>query len=95
MAQIQPISTWYQGEQHQANIFSLYSTGDNLIDAASFQYQLIELIVISPDQQNSQTLITGSLSINGIDYANWNAATDANAWIYDWAATQLNLVLIP
>jgi len=95
MAQIQPISTWFQGSTRQANVFSLYSTGDNLIDSATFQYQLIELIIISPDEQNSQTLITGQLAINGADYAQWDAEIDANDWIYQWAADQLNLVLIP
>ena len=95
MAQIQPISTWFQGAEHQANVFSLYSTGDNLIDSATFQYQLIELIVISPEEQTSQTLIMGQLSINGEDYSQWDAEVDANQWIYNWAASQLNLVLIP
>jgi hypothetical protein len=95
MANIQPISTWYQGETRQANVFSLYSTGDNLVDAATFIYQLIEQIVISPEDIKSQTLITGQLSINGEDYSQWDAEIDANAWIYTWAADQLNLILIP
>jgi hypothetical protein len=95
MANIQPITTWYQGAEHEANVFSLYSTGDNLLDSASFQYQLIELIVISPEEQKSQTLISGQLLINGADYAQWDAEIDANAWIYQWAADQLNLVLLP
>lgn len=94
MANIQPIQTWYQGAEHQANVFSLYSTGDNLIDAATFQYQLIEEIIISPEEQSSQTLITGQLAINGADYAEWDAEVDANAWIYNWAAGQLNLTII-
>jgi hypothetical protein len=94
MANIQPISTWYQGAEHQANVFTLYSTGDNLIDAATFQYQLIELIVVSPEEQTSQTLITGELVINGTAYAQWDAEVDANAWIYNWAAGQLNLTII-
>jgi len=94
MAQIQPITTWFQGAEHQANVFTLYSTGDNLIDAATFQYQLIELIVVSPEEQTSQTLITGELVINGTAYAEWDAEVDANAWIYNWAADQLNLTII-
>jgi hypothetical protein len=94
MANIQPISTWYQGAEHQANVFSLYSTGDNLIDSATFQYQLIEEIVISPEDIKSQTLIVGQLAINGADYAQWDMETDANAWIYNWAAGQLNLTII-
>jgi hypothetical protein len=94
MANIQPITTWYQGSEHQANVFSLYSTGDNLIDSATFQYQLIEEIVISPEEIKSQTLITGQLAINGADYAQWDMEVDANAWIYNWAADQLGLVII-
>jgi len=94
MAQIQPISTWYQGATHQANVFSLYSTGDNLIDSATFQYQLIELIVISPDEQSSQTLISGQLAINGVEYAQWDAEIDANEWIYQWAADKLGLTIV-
>jgi hypothetical protein len=94
MANIQPITTWYQGAEHQANVFSLYSTGDNLIDSATFQYQLIEQIIISPEEIKSQTLIIGQLAINGADYAQWDMEPDANAWIYNWAADQLGLVII-
>jgi len=94
MANIQPVSTWYQGAQHEANVFTLYSTGDNLIDSATFQYQLIQEIIISPEEQTSQTLLIGQLSINGADYAQWDAEVDANAWIYNWAANQLNLTII-
>jgi hypothetical protein len=94
MANIQPVQTWYKGAEQEANVFSLYSTGDNLINSASFQYQLIQEIVISPEDIRSQTLITGELSINGDDYAQWDAEVDANAWIYQWAADQLNLTII-
>jgi hypothetical protein len=95
MAQIQPVSTWYQGTTRQASVFNLYCSGDNLIDSATFQYQLIELIIINPDEQTSQTLVTGQIAINGAEYAQWDAEIDANAWIYQWAANELNLVLIP
>jgi hypothetical protein len=94
MAQIQPIATWYQGEEREANVFSLYNSGNNLIDTASFTYQLIELIGTIPEEQTSQTLITGDLTINGSDYNDWLAQTDPNTWIYNWAAEQLNLILI-
>ncbi len=94
MAQIQPVSTWYQGATREANVFSLYNSGNNLIDSATFSYQLIELIIISPEEQTSQTLISGELSINGIDYANWTASIDANEWIYNWAANKLGLTII-
>jgi hypothetical protein len=94
MAQIQPITTWFQGATHQANIFTLYSQGDNLIDSASFKYQLIELIIISPDEQNSQTLVSGEISINGQDYIDWDSSVSANEWIYNWAAEKLDLTIV-
>lgn len=94
MANIQPITTWFQGSERQANVFSLYSTGDNLIDSATFQYQLIEEIVISPEEIKSQILIISVLTISGADYAQWDMEPDANAWIYNWAADQLGLVII-
>jgi len=93
MAQIQPVSTWYQGEIRQASVFNLYCSGDNLIDSATFKYQLIELIVVSPEEQTSQTLITGELSINGVEYAEWDVSADANEWIYQWAANKLGLII--
>jgi hypothetical protein len=95
MANIQPVSIWYQGHTRSANVFNLYSDGDNLVNTASFQYQLIELIIISPEEQMSQTLIIGQLSITGQDYIDWDSSTSANDWIYNWAAQKLNLVLIP
>jgi hypothetical protein len=93
MANITPVQVWYKGEQHNANIFTLYSKGDNLLDSAYFQYQLIEEIVVN-EQTTSQTLLIGELSINGEDYDLWDAEVDANAWIYNWAASKLNLTII-
>lgn len=89
MANITPVPVWYKGEQKNANVFTLYSIGDNLLDSATFQYQLIEFV-----NENSTTLNTAQISINGSDYAQWDAEVDANAWIYNWAASKLNLVII-
>jgi hypothetical protein len=94
MAQIQPVQVWYQGEQREATVFNLISNYDNLSDSATFQYQLVEIITISPEEQNSNVLIIGYLSIYGTDYNQWDMETDANAWIYNWAADQLGLVII-
>lgn len=95
MANIQPITTWFKGAEHEANVFTLYSTGDNLIDSASFQYQLIEEIIdpVDPNIQFSQTLIIGELSINGQDYIDWDTSVSANEWIYNWAADKLGLTI--
>lgn len=94
MANIQPVTTWYKGAEHQASVFNCFLSYDNLIDTATIRYQLIELIVVSADEQTSQILINDELSINGADYQLWDAEVDANAWIYNWAANKLNLTII-
>ena len=93
MAQIQPLQVWYQGEQREATVFNLISNYDNLKDTATFQYQLIEIIIVSPEQQNSNVLNIDYLTISGLDYEQWDAEIDANAWIYQWAADKLGLII--
>lgn len=94
---IQPVSTWFNGEEQQANIFNLSIGYDNLETSAVFNYNLaIELPQPIPDyKQMYNILVNGSLGIDGQDYIDWSAASDANAWAYQWAATKLNLTLIP
>lgn len=108
MANITPVPVWIKGEQRNANIFTLRSIDDNLLDTAQFRYQLIEeiiipeheevidnIIVIIPEQINSEVVLTAEdLFINSVDYALWDAEVDANAWIYNWAAGKLNLTII-
>lgn len=90
MANIQPVTVWYQGEQKSANVFTLYSIYDNLVDSATFRYNLISDVEL----EGSKSLLVDELSINGDDYALWDAEIDANQWIYNWAASQLNLTII-
>ena len=107
MANITPVPVWFKGEQHNANVFTLRSIDDNLLDSASFKYQLIEEIIIPeheeiidgvtviiPEQINSEVILTGELFINSVDYALWDTEIDANSWIYNWAASKLNLTII-
>jgi hypothetical protein len=42
----------------------------------------------------SIALIGGQLNISGEDYQAWDADPSANEWAYNWAAQQLNLVLV-
>jgi hypothetical protein len=101
---IQPITTWQNGLEKQANNFVLSIVNDNLINYCTFNYQLqrlIETIIPATETEpaqiitNADTLISGNLSIEGQDYQDWDASPSANQWAYEWAAKQLNLVLIP
>jgi len=97
---IEPISSWQNGEEKIATQFVLTSNYDNLSTNANFQYQLNQ---ITPDPASDSTppkhpmynqLVTGSLTMSGQDYLDWDAAVDANDWAYTWAAAQLNLTII-
>lgn len=109
MAHIQAVSTWYQGEQREATVFNIFGSYNSLFSfgSATFGYQLIEeiiipkheeivdgIVVIIPEQINSQTLVTGEFSINDQDYEDWTNSTDSNIWIYNYAANKLNLTII-
>jgi hypothetical protein len=89
---IQPITSWQNGTEKQANDFNLETSFDNLKDQATFKYTISEMDV---DNVIIYTLVNGSLNIEGAEYITWSSSTDANQWAYDWAAGQLNLVLIP
>jgi hypothetical protein len=90
---IQPITTWFNGEPQTASNFTLISINDNFTSSAVLYYELQKEIV-DGDSVSYENLITANLDINGADYQSWSATPDANTWIYNWAAAQLNLVLI-
>jgi hypothetical protein len=88
---IQPVTIWANGQEEQATIFELNIEFDNLINSANFNYNLFYI-----DSLDMQTLgVSGKLGISGQDYIDWDASPSANQWAYEWAAGQLNLVLIP
>lgn len=93
---IQPITTWFNGEPQTATNFTLRSIADDFTTSATLYYELQKEIVTEvTDGVSYENLITANLDINGADYQEWSATPDANAWIYNWAASKLNLVLIP
>ena len=86
MKYIQPIDVWVDGITKQANKLTLLVTYDNLDTEAVINY------VLSDD--NNQSLVTGSVRIEGVDYQNWGTSTDSNSDAYIFVANQLNLTLI-
>ena len=86
MKEILPISIWYNGQIVQATIFNLTSINDNLIDNATFYYELY----VNIDLQVAQ----GNITLTGIDYTTYSSSPDSNSYAYQWGATQLNLTLV-
>jgi hypothetical protein len=82
MKTIQPISIWVNGKTDSATIFSLTCINDNLLNSATFYYQLKDATLAS--------ISDGNLTMSLPDYATDWATNDA---AYNWAASQLNLVI--
>jgi len=86
MKEIQPVSIWYNGLMVAATIFNMASTSDNLIDSATFYYQLFSA--------DNIPLAGGSLTMTGADYTTYSSSPASNDYAYTWGATQLNIILI-
>jgi hypothetical protein len=86
MKEIQPITLWVNGTQQTATFFNLQSINDNLLDSATFYWQLTN------DLEN--LLGAGNLTMDAADYAIWSSTQDVNQSAYDWAASKLNITLV-
>jgi hypothetical protein len=85
MKQIQPLTLWVNGQQKTATQFSLIIINDNLVDSATFYWQLLDA--------DSVKLQDGNLTMDAADYAVWSSTQDINQSAYDWAANKLNITL--
>jgi hypothetical protein len=85
MKQIQPLTLWVNGQQVTATLFSLIIINDNLLDSATFYWQLLDA--------NRFNLQDGNLTMDAADYAVWSSTQDINQSAYDWAANKLNITL--
>ena len=86
MKAIQPINIWNAGETLEAVQLRLYISYDDLETQANFIYQLCTL--------EGVCVAEGGLPISGAEYLNWGSSGDSNTEAYNYAATQLNLILI-
>lgn len=86
MKEIQPVTIWYNGIMVSATLFNMTSISDNLIDTATFYWQLYTIEQIQIAQ--------GNLSMIGADYTSYTTSSDSNAYAYEWGAAQLNLTLV-
>jgi len=82
MKTIQPVSIWFNGKTDTATILNLTCINDNLFDSAIFYYELKNSAFI--------TIASGNLTMLQPDYTtDWTTNNSA----YNWAASQLNLVI--
>ena len=85
MKQIQPITLWVNGQQKTATLFNLIIINDNLLNSATFYYQLLDA--------DASKLADGNLTMGEPDYDVWGSSADINLAAYQWAASQLNITL--
>lgn len=57
------------------------------IPAATTEVKVVDVASI--------TLVQGNITMDGTNYQTWDSTPSANQWAYEWAATKLNLTLIP
>jgi len=86
MKQIQPLTLWVNGQQVTATLFSLIIINDNLLDSATFYWQLLDADAVK--------LADGNLTMGEPDYDVWGSSADINLAAYQWAASKLNITLV-
>jgi hypothetical protein len=86
MQAIQPLTLWVNGTQQTATLFNLQSINDNLLNSATFYWQLLDADAVK--------LQDGNLTMGEPDYDIWSSAQDVNQSAYAWAASQLNITLV-
>jgi hypothetical protein len=89
MKKITPQSIWINGVLKKATVIYSQVNSDNLVDMATFYYQLYEEV-----DNNIMPLVNGTIDMIGTDYANYNTTTDANAYAWNWLATSLGLTIL-
>lgn len=87
MKQIQPITSWANGQGVDAKILNAYVINDNLISSATFYYALLSE---NNDGTVGSGVAQGNLTITGDPYLSWQ--TNNQAW--DYIASTLNLTII-
>lgn len=96
--QIEPVNVWVNGTSKQAEYLQVTGINDNYESSATNYWQLFTMVVDAEGvESQGEAVAQGNLTISGQDYINWGdqPAMQINAWIYDWVANQLNLVILP
>ena len=83
MKKIKSVQIWNNGVLIEATQFQLNAINVKLENSANFYYALFS--------EDNAILREGNLFMDGKDYQDWQ--NDQYAW--DWAATKLNLELLP
>jgi hypothetical protein len=94
MKTITPVTVWYNGSEVPATVLNATVQNDNMQNSATFMYQLMqEISQPNTSYVYTQPVVTGYLTIAGTDYQDWDLASPANEFAYEWIAEQLKLTI--
>jgi beta-lactamase class D len=96
--QIQPQQVWVNGVSKQAEYLQVTCINDNYENSATNYWQLFTKNVDAEGvESQGEQVAQGNLTISGEEYVAWGdqPAMAINAWIYQWSADKLNLVILP
>jgi beta-lactamase class D len=97
MKQIQPLTIWTNGTSKVAEYLQVTGINDNYESSATNYWALFTKVVDAEGVESAGEQVSqGNLTISGADYIAWGdqPAMAINVWIYDWVASQLNLVIL-
>jgi hypothetical protein len=89
MKTIEPVTVWFNGQEIQSTILKAIVSNDDLLNTATFQYQLMKENVVNEFYNYLEVVVQNYLTITGEDYLAW----DSNDYAYEWIANQLNLTI--
>lgn len=96
--QISPVSVWVNGQSKEAQYLQVTCINDNYENSATNYWQMFTMVVDAEGVESmGEQVAQGNLTIDGADYIAWGdqPAMAINAWIYQWVADKLNLVILP
>ena len=97
MKQIEPVLIWTNGVSKTAEYLQVTGINDNYESAAVNYWQLFTKVVDAEGvESQGESVAQGNSSISGQDYINWGdqPAMSINEWIYNFVASELNLVIL-
>ena len=97
MKQISPVQIWTNGVSKTAEYLQVTGINDNYESAAVNYWQLFTKVVDAEGNDVAgESVAQGNSSISGQDYINWGdqPAMAINEWIYNFVASELNLVIL-
>jgi len=98
MKQIEPVQIWTNGTLKTAEFLQVIGINDNYESAATNFWAVFTRIKdIDNKWVAGEQVAQGNTTITGQDYINWGdqPAMAINAWIYNWVASQINVVILP